>query len=367
MSHFTVLVIGDDVEEQLVPFQESDCPQEYLVFQDQEKDLKKQYNSEKIDAIQTKKGYIVAIGNEKKKGPRSKQSFKKIYPSFDDFAQNWHDMEKDPKTGKYGYWTNPNAKWDWYQIGGRWANMLKLKPLRIIHDAQPFEELGLDADAASTLIEAYYTNEERYQRLIVAEPVTLRPKIQKAIEENGHPAYPDTNEKADPLATMGLKEKLPTIGRANQCYKSQLDLQGLEEEAIEEARETYRKAMEILKDLPPNRTWNDIVNESPETAKEIYWAQPRCLAWLKVQKDFGWFSNPDAFLVSKEDYLEKAKNNAMATFAVLKNGQWYEKGEMGWFGLAANEKAQTEWHETFHKLLKETPDDVLLTIVDCHI
>ena len=28
---------------------------------------------------------------------------------------------------KYGYWFNPNAKWDWYSIGGRWNNLLKLK------------------------------------------------------------------------------------------------------------------------------------------------------------------------------------------------------------------------------------------------
>ncbi len=26
--------------------------------------------------------------------------------------------------GKYGYFVNPNAKWDWYSIGGRWSGML---------------------------------------------------------------------------------------------------------------------------------------------------------------------------------------------------------------------------------------------------
>lgn len=30
----------------------------------------------------------------------------------------------DEKTGKRGYWENPNAKWDWYQIGGRWNGLL---------------------------------------------------------------------------------------------------------------------------------------------------------------------------------------------------------------------------------------------------
>ena len=30
--------------------------------------------------------------------------------------------------GRYGYWHNPDAKWDWYSYGGRWNGMLRLKP-----------------------------------------------------------------------------------------------------------------------------------------------------------------------------------------------------------------------------------------------
>jgi hypothetical protein len=37
------------------------------------------------------------------------------------------EYEKDKKTGKCGFWYNPNAKWDWYQIGGRWSGSIKLK------------------------------------------------------------------------------------------------------------------------------------------------------------------------------------------------------------------------------------------------
>jgi len=65
MSHFTVLVVGDDVHEQLAPYQENnmgDCPEEYLV----------------------------------------------------------KDEEED-------YTYNPNSQWDWYVIGGRWSGFFKLK------------------------------------------------------------------------------------------------------------------------------------------------------------------------------------------------------------------------------------------------
>lgn len=35
------------------------------------------------------------------------------------------DCDIDPDTGKRGYWQNPNAKWDWFQVGGRFSYMLR--------------------------------------------------------------------------------------------------------------------------------------------------------------------------------------------------------------------------------------------------
>jgi hypothetical protein len=36
------------------------------------------------------------------------------------------DYEVDAATGKQGHWYNPNARWDWYCVGGRWRGQLKL-------------------------------------------------------------------------------------------------------------------------------------------------------------------------------------------------------------------------------------------------
>jgi len=72
-------------------------------------------------------------------------------------------------------------------------------------------------------------------------------------------------------------------------------------------------------------------------------------------------------VMTKEEYIQKAKNKAISTFAVLRDNQWFEKGEMGWWGCVSNEKDQDKWNEEFGKLLSELPDDTLLTIVDCHI
>lgn len=66
----------------------------------------------------------VELVNEPKEIP-----LKEFYQhDFDYFMKDWAGYdERDAQMGRYGYWENPNAKWDWYQIGGRFAGLLKLK------------------------------------------------------------------------------------------------------------------------------------------------------------------------------------------------------------------------------------------------
>lgn len=50
----------------------------------------------------------------------------KLYPDFQSFADDgWIPFNEEVQ--KYGYFCNPNAMWDWYSIGGRWADMLLVK------------------------------------------------------------------------------------------------------------------------------------------------------------------------------------------------------------------------------------------------
>ena len=77
--HFSIIVAGDNYEEQLAPFQENnmeDCPKEYLEFY-----VDGEYYETKEEAER-------AVGKRK--------------------------CEED------GYWTNPNSHWDWYVLGGRY-------------------------------------------------------------------------------------------------------------------------------------------------------------------------------------------------------------------------------------------------------
>jgi len=64
---------------------------------------------------------------------------------------------------------------------------------------------------------------------------------------------------------------------------------------------------------------------------------------------------------------EIANLDSLTTFAVIKDGKWYARGEMGWWGAVSNPKEGDEWEKQIKQLLSEIPDETLITIVDCHI
>lgn len=52
---------------------------------------------------------------------------RKLYKSFEVYAEEWCGFSYDEKHQGYGYYYNPNAVWDWYSIGGRWPEMFLVK------------------------------------------------------------------------------------------------------------------------------------------------------------------------------------------------------------------------------------------------
>lgn len=153
MSHFTVAVFTEEnqtIEELLAPYQENnmeDCPAEYLQFYCVEEEYRDKYENDGVEMVKTPDGRLLYPWDDEFKengqigysGVNHKViqekgcgkvfvKHKDFYPDFESFMADWAGYSKDPETGKYGYWENPNAKWDWYQVGGRYSGMLKLKP-----------------------------------------------------------------------------------------------------------------------------------------------------------------------------------------------------------------------------------------------
>lgn len=172
MSHFAVAVFSDGkktVEELLAPYQENnmdDCPKEYLKFCSTTEEGRKEYENESREKARLKDGTTVwpwdnilykqiteeeydlmrtdttkktkseGFGVSKKYFVRDLEAigaelinipFKEIYPTFEEFMKEYKGARFDEEQKDWGYWENPNAKWDWYSIGGRWKGLLKAK------------------------------------------------------------------------------------------------------------------------------------------------------------------------------------------------------------------------------------------------
>ena len=56
---------------------------------------------------------------------------------------------------------------------------------------------------------------------------------------------------------------------------------------------------------------------------------------------------------------------SIVPFALIIDGEWYEKGQMGWFGVSFNDKEN--WSEEFFNLLSNVPEDSEATLIDFHI
>lgn len=211
--------------------------------------------------------------------------------------------------------TNPNKKWDWYEVGGRWTGALKAKP------------------------GAY-------------------------VGRVGRP---------------GLMTDPAKAGTFDQLQKRDVDFEEMRDEKAREAGEDW----DLVKSVAGELTWEswEAVRErvggdkdAPYDAKKMEEARAfyngqeaiKKLNADKAVRDFSW-DGLDRFLVPRDEYVQAARDNAIATFAVLKDGQWYERGKMGWWACVTDKKEDGEWGREFTKLIDELDGEKWLTVVDCHI
>lgn len=179
------------------------------------------------------------------------------------------------------------------------------------------------------------------------------------------------------------------------------------EEAINDVQRNQRKRyLEAIKALqtPDLKSqsmdfYQKIVDQGPSISKEDAWKE--VLSWgYELDEDDNLLStyNPNAkwdwycvggrwngFLVLKErkedgsiievneayfneidwDYMKEW--NRIPFCFVNEDGEWYEKGEMGWFAITTNEMEEDTWRATFEEYINTVEDDCLVTVVDFHI
>lgn len=372
MSHFTVLVIGQAPEKQLAPYHEFECTGEvdqYVQSIDLTAEKREEYDTETSKMVKVPAGTIApedtrdltshpvhgtlvsryadmffvetgemdSIGRPRKEitipeGYEEIEVPKKELMTFREFVNEYGDAEfidegAEPDLHGDHKWgwvrvnaagevievinrTNPNKKWDWYSLGGRWTGFFKTKP----------RTRGIQ----------------------------------------GRPG----------LMTEPAKE-----GHADQAFKLDIDFEGMRAEAEAKAAEKFDVIRAIIEPHLPVTAWTDLrdkhLGETPElpggidAAREAYRSQP-AVAALRESKEFGWEDAED-YAGDRDSYIRRQGILATMTFAIVKDGQWYERGSMGWWGSVADEKEQGTWIEEFGKLVDGLPDDTLLSVYDCHI
>lgn len=228
------------------------------------------------------------------------------YENIEEFAEQYYGYKLNVD-GKFGYWENPNAKWDWWGLGGRWTGFFKLK------------------------------------------------------------------QGAQGLAgTPGILTEAAKPGYVDQARKGDIDFDGMVNDAVKVAEEEFDEVMEALKgiDLAGLKTWKQLYDENKPNiglAREIYHNQPA----VEATKEYIWGDAVEDYFLneknSREKFIDSRKCSAFTTFAIIYNGEWYEKGEMGWFACVRNEKSNYDWAGRFLDILDSLSDDAVLSLVDCHI
>ncbi len=134
MSHYAVLVVGENVNDMLSPYDEN-IEVEHIVTR--EELIEKEKNSFGWAAARHKEYMEDPVKYEEKTTNEShlkyiRDEVPKMMEWTDDewhkHAIRYYDEHELDDDGGYMSTYNPKSKWDWYSIGGRWKGILRIKP-----------------------------------------------------------------------------------------------------------------------------------------------------------------------------------------------------------------------------------------------
>lgn len=204
---------------------------------------------------------------------------------------------------------NPDSKWDWWVIGGRWLNYFDIRP-----------------------------------------------------ECDGHPDI--TRGESWDIAPQPLK--------AESAPKRCIDVDMMRRAAHDQARDRYDEFTRAVAGTPPAQPWARYlaqVKDSDSTytidqARTDYHAQARVRAF----RDFDSWGDLERYNCDRATYALRAWAQAVPGFATLADGQWIEPGKMGWFGMSDDtESSRAHYLEHVNGIIDKADGDMIFTIVDYHI
>lgn len=303
MSHFTVLVIGDDYEGQLAPFDEEIRVEPYRSYEHDTEWLYRVYESEVPEGERPTIEALIEWLNVR-----------------------WEEEDNPYAIDELGVYRmstyNPSSKWDWHTVGGRWTGYFKL--------------------------------------------------TQAAL---------DNVETEAALGRPGTFGNEPTHD-ADVVRRGDVDAEAMRATRGDAAGSRWDRAHALFEGLEEADSWQAVRErngENHEAARNEYHEQPRVMAAREHDEQarkeerhedvlLGWSDGVEEFQVSREQYVQQARDHAICPYAYLHEGVWFAPGEMGWWGMSTDtEEDSARFAREFNELFDSLPDDTVLTLVDCHI
>lgn len=304
MSHFTVLVIGEDYETQLAPYHEFECTglvDEYVQTIDETEEYRARWESDTKTMARLPGGSFAKYVRDETGRPALRTG---APPDLHgEHKYGWVEVDADGEVVAVVDRTNPNAHWDWYAVGGRWTGYFPLKS-------------GTRGE--------------------VGRPGLMTPPARR--------------------------------GYADQCRWGDVDFARARQEEADKAYERWADWQQVLDTHGAPEAWASVLERMGEEeidAARLFWrSQPA----VRAMQEKRYYTCPiAAFGLDRGAYVQRATARALVPFAIVKDGQWHEKGSMGWFGVVLDEKDQADWNEQVAALLTDLPPDTVVTLVDCHI
>lgn len=283
MSHFTVVVIGNDVDGQLEPYDENTSVEPYW----------------RHEAGSPDEWYIFNQLREKNAVPADADMRTTLAAAIRD---GWAESEdyRVSEVGELEYRStyNPLSKWDWWVIGGRWEGFF----------------LHIDGSHVDQILKQDW--DLLGQRFLARTAATVQ--------------Y-DTLER--------ITKGLPHPGRFSS-WVERYEVDMPREEALARARAEYHEHP-YIKALAGEEGF-------------MPWMQEVHEMWCLDEE------NP------RESYITGQMLHVGVPFAYVKDGEWHESGQMGWFGMSHNDMDPDAW-AAHVSAVYDSLDDEMLTNCDCHI
>lgn len=393
MSHFSVLVrlpgsvreedFEDHIAKLMLPYKESGCSDDdspelaqYLEFTDTEDEHRVDYTLKSAAMVRLADGTEWSAYDNRFKNPNFFADPRYIYPAdavqfekqhmeayatFSQYMDEYCGEKPDEKTGRYGYWQNPNKKWDWWTIGGRWTGKL-LIGYDPVNDIFNYEKCWI-CGGSGTRPDGNYSDSDTFARTPTAA---------------GHRVI---GEGCNACGGTGWALKFPTkfdnVG--NHLRISELNWDAIREETKKKIDKFWEEWQALCdgKEFDhfdgPRDTALDLGLIECKNVEELTGGEWKVLYWDKPGTPEGKKRNRcDVLKLTTKEWVEQ---NYAEMFSPISSWArldaencWQERGKMGWWANADDTPESNKKHANgLTDWIKSGDQQDWLVVVDAHI